>query len=195
MAVNLTKGQKISLTKENSGLKNIIVGLGWDEAKAKFSLFKKPEPIDCDASAIMCKQGGKFFGKEDLVYFGKLRHKSGSVIHKGDNLTGAGDGDDEQIAVSLANVPAEYTRIVFVVNIFEAEVRKQNFGMIENAFVHVFDSDTGKELCRYNLSDNYNGKTSLICAELTKNGSQWDFTAVGEGTNDLSIHTLASKYI
>ncbi len=194
MSVSLAKGQKVDLTKGKAGLNTVMVGLGWDEAKRKGGLFKKPEPIDCDASAVMCQKGGKFKGKEDLVYFAKLKHKSGSVKHQGDNLTGQGDGDDEQIMVNLKEVPAEYERIVFVVNIYEAVVRNQHFGMIENAFIRIVDTASGTELCRYNLSDGYSGKTAMICGELNRLNGEWEFTAVGEGTNDTSLLTLANKF-
>ena len=195
MSVSLVKGQKVNLSKEKAGLKSVMVGLGWDEAKRKGGLFKKPEPIDCDASAVMCQQGGKFKGgKEDLVYFANLRHKSRSVKHMGDNLTGQGDGDDEQIMVSLAEVPPEYERIVFVVNIFEAKVRNQHFGMIENAFIQVVDTDTGTELCRFNLSEQYSGKTAMICGELNRLNGEWNFTAIGEGTNDNTVLELANRF-
>lgn len=194
MAVNLLKGQKVSLTKDTPGLTEIIVGLGWDEAKRGFFSFIRPQPIDCDASAILCTKDGKYEGKSDLVYFGQLKHKSGCVIHMGDNLTGAGDGDDEQIIVNLKSLPMEYTRIIFAVNIFESTVRKQHFGLIKNAFVHIIDKKTGIELCRYNLSDDYSGMSAVICGELQKNGSHWDFVAIGQGTDDSSIHMLASRY-
>jgi len=194
MSVSLAKGQKVNLSKEKAGLNSVMVGLGWDEAKRKGGLFKKPEPIDCDASAVMCQKGGKFKAKDDLVYFGKLKHKSGSVKHMGDNLTGQGDGDDEQIMISLAEVPPEYERIVFVVNIFEAKVRNQHFGMIENAFIRIVDTSSGTELCRFNLSEQYSGKTAMICGELNRLNGEWHFTAVGEGTNDNSITELANRF-
>ena len=121
MSISLQKGQKVSLSKDNAGLSKVIIGLGWDEVQqARGGLFApKPQPIDCDASAILLKNG-KFTDKTDVVYFGNLRHKSGTVQHMGDNLTGAGAGDDEQIIVDLANVPGEYDRIVIVVNIYQA---------------------------------------------------------------------------
>lgn len=117
MSVSLQKGQKVSLSKDNAGLSKVLVGLGWDEVKQKGGFFsKKPEPIDCDASVILL-QGGKLRDNTDLVYYGNLQHKSGTVQHLGDNLTGAGEGDDEQIIIDLSRVPAEYDRLVVVVNI------------------------------------------------------------------------------
>lgn len=194
MSVNLQKGQKVDLTKGNSGLKTLVVGLGWDEAPRKFSLFAKHEDIDCDASALLLKNG-KLTGNVDVVYYGNLTHRSGAVRHCGDNLTGAGDGDDEQIIVELAKVPAEYDKIVFTVNIYQAYQRKQNFGMIRNAFIRVVDADSGKELCKYNLSENYDGKTAMIFGEVYRYNGEWKFGAIGEPTNDPSINETVQRYI
>ena len=194
MSVNLQKGQKVDLTKGNSGLKTLVVGLGRDEAPRKFSLFAKHEDIDCDASALLLKNG-KLTGNVDVVYYGNLTHRSGAVRHCGDNLTGAGDGDDEQIIVELAKVPAEYDKIVFTVNIYQAYQRKQNFGMIRNAFIRVVDADSGKELCKYNLSENYDGKTAMIFGEVYRYNGEWKFGAIGEPTNDPSINETVQRYI
>ena len=146
MSISLQKGQKVSLSKDNAGLAKVIVGLGWDEVKSSSggglfsSLFKaQPKPIDCDASAIMLKNG-KFVDQKDLVYYGNLRHKSGTVNHQGDNLTGEGEGDDEQIIIDLSKVPQEYDKIVIVVNIYQAVQRNQHFGLIENAFIRLVDA-------------------------------------------------------
>jgi len=158
MSVSLQKGQKVSLSKDNAGLSQVIVGLGWDEAPRSGggilgSLFKSnPQPIDCDASAILLRNG-KLVAKEDLVYFGNLRHVSGTVMHMGDNLTGAGEGDDEQITINLAQIPAEYDRIIIVVNIYQAVQRKQHFGMIQNAFIRLVDARNNTEILRYNLTE------------------------------------------
>ena len=158
MSVSLQKGQKISLTKGNEGLSKVIIGLGWDEAaKSKGGLlgglFGSSGPaIDCDASAFVL-QNGKLADKKDIVYFGNLKHYTGTVQHMGDNLTGAGEGDDEQIVVDLARVPAEYDRIVLVVNIYQAVQRRQHFGMIQNAFIRIVDARNNQEMCRYNRHD------------------------------------------
>ena len=166
MGVSLQKGQKVSLTKDNAGLSRVVIGLGWDEVQQKRGFFApKPQEIDCDASAFLLADG-KLRGVDDIVYFGNLRHKSGTVQHMGDNLTGAGDGDDEQIVVELDRVPAEYDRIVLVVNIYQADKRKQHFGMIQNAFIRIVDSRNNQELCKYNLSDNYDGMTAMIFGEV-----------------------------
>lgn len=195
MSVNLQKGQKVDLTKGNAGLKALVVGLGWDEAPRKFSLFNKQEDIDCDASALLINaQSGKLAGPIDVVYYGQLMHRSGAVRHCGDNLTGAGDGDDEQIIVELNKVPADYSKIVFVVTIYQARERKQQFGMIKNAFIRVVDADTGKELCKYNLSENYEGKTAMIFGEVYRYNNEWKFGAIGEPTNDNGIAEMAARF-
>lgn len=195
MSVNLQKGQKVDLTKDNAGLKTLVVGLGWDEAPKKFSLFSKQEDIDCDASAILINaQTDKLNGPIDVVYYGQLMHRSGAIRHCGDNLTGAGDGDDEQIIVELTKVPQDYSKIVFVVTIYQARERKQQFGMIKNAFIRIVDADTGKELCKYNLSENYEGKTAMIFGEVYRYNGEWKFGAIGEPTNDNGISEIAARY-
>ncbi len=196
MSVSLQKGQKVSLTKENAGLSNVLVGLGWDEAqRAKGGLFApKPKPIDCDASAIILKSG-RLCDKSDLVYFGNLRHKSGTIQHMGDNLTGAGEGDDEQILIDLSKVPAEYDRIVIVVNIYQAVQRKQHFGMIQNAFIRLVDGRNNNEMCRYNLTDDYSGMTALIFGEVYRHNGEWKFNAIGQGTTDAGLAELANRYV
>ena len=197
MSVNLQKGQKVDLTKGNTGLKTLVVGLGWDEAPKKFSLFGKNNnnDIDCDASALLINEStGKLAGPVDVVYYGQLMHRSGAVRHCGDNLTGAGDGDDEQIIVELTRVPAEFNKIVFVVTIYQAVERRQNFGMIRNAFIRIVDADKGTELCKYNLSENYDGKTAMIFGEVYKYNGEWKFGAIGEPTNDNGIAEIAARF-
>lgn len=196
MSISLQKGQKVSLSKDNAGLSKIIVGLGWDEAKrARGGFFSlKPQAIDCDASAIML-QNGKFSHKGDLIYFGNLRHKSRSVQHMGDNLTGEGEGDDEQIVIDLANVPAEYDRIVIVVNIYQAVSRKQHFGMIQNAFIRLVDARNNKEMCKYNLTEDYSGMTAMIFGEVYRHNGEWKFSAIGQGTADSGLSELAGRFV
>lgn len=195
--ISLQKGQKISLTKDNAGLNRVVVGLGWDEAKQSKGLFsfKAPQAIDCDASVVMLTNGKLADVKRDVVFFGNLKHASGSVAHMGDNLTGAGDGDDEQIVIDLANVPAQYDRIVIVVNIYQAVMRKQHFGMIENAFCRVVDARNNQELCRYNLTENYSNMTSMIFGEVYRHNGEWKFNAIGQGTTDPGLGELVRKYI
>ncbi|MCI8802057.1 MAG: TerD family protein [Oscillibacter sp.] len=194
MSVNLQKGQKVELRKSDGGsLRRVMVGLGWDEVKQTRGFFApKPQDIDCDASAFLC-MGGRLTSNQDVVYFGNLRHGSGAVAHMGDNLTGAGEGDDEQILVDLSVLPGQYDKIVFAVNIYQAAQRRQHFGMIQNAFIRICDAETNQELCRYNLSENYDGMTAMIFGELYLYKGQWKFNAIGQPTRDNSISELADK--
>lgn len=197
MSVSLQKGQKVDLTKGNAGLKRLIVGLGWDAAEQKKGLFgmKKAPEIDCDASALVCSTGGKLMDKSDIVYFGNLRHKTGAIIHLGDNLTGEGDGDDEQLIIELDQIPQNYEKIVFVVNIYQAYERKQHFGMIKNAFIRIVDADTKQELCKYNLSENYENMTAMIFGEVYRYNGEWKFNAVGQPTQDKGLGELAARFV
>ena len=201
MSISLQKGQKVSLSKDNAGLAKVIVGLGWDEVKSSSggglfsSLFKaQPKPIDCDASAIMLKNG-KFVDQKDLVYYGNLRHKSGTVNHQGDNLTGEGEGDDEQIIIDLSKVPQEYDKLVIVVNIYQAVQRNQHFGLIENAFIRLVDARNNKEMCKYNLTDDYSGMTAMIFGEVYRHNGEWKFSAIGQGTKDPGLVELCRRYM
>lgn len=153
----------------------------------------KKANIDCDATAMLL-QNGKMIDKKDIVYFGNLKHYTNSVRHTGDNLTGEGDGDDEQIIVELKKVPQNYDKIVIVVNIFKAKDRKQHFGMIKNAFIRLIDTKTNKEMCRYNLTDDYSGCTALIFGEVYRHNEEWKFNAIGQGTTDDGIGELAARY-
>ena len=196
MSVSLQKGQKVSLSKDNAGLSKVMIGLGWDEVQQKKKGFfsAKPQDIDCDASAFLLIDG-KLRDKKDIVYFGNLRHPSGTVQHMGDNLTGAGEGDDEQILVDLAQVPSEYDRIVVVVNIYQAVQRKQHFGLIQNAFIRLVDGRNNTEMCRYNLTDDYSGMTAMIFGEVYRHTGEWKFNAIGQGTTDPGIGELANRYL
>ena len=196
MSVNLQKGQKVNLRKEDGGaLRRVMVGLGWDEVKQKRGFFApKPQDIDCDASVFACVNG-HFMGTDDIVYFGNLQHKSSCIRHMGDNLTGAGEGDDEQIMVDLASMPEQYDKLVVVVNIYQAAQRKQHFGMIENAFIRIVDADSNQEMCKYNLSENYDGMTAMIFGELYRYNGEWKFNAVGQGTRDNGLGELANRFV
>lgn len=189
MSVNLIKGQKINLSKEVVGLSGVVVGLGWDAAKIGF--FGGTYDIDCDASAIVLDNKDSYL---DTVYFGNHSGANGCVRHHGDNLTGDGDGDDEQITVDLQYMPSNVGKVVFVVNIYNCIARKQDFGMIKNAFIRLVDQSNGKEICRYNLSENYDGKTAMIFAEVYKHNGEWKFNALGQATDDTSISALSCRY-
>ena len=198
MAVNLQKGQKVSLVKaDGKKLTKLMVGLGWDAAVQEGGFFKKlfsgKKDIDCDASVFMCK-GGKLKDNDDIVYFGNLKHRSGSVQHMGDNLTGEGEGDDEQIFVDLNKITADYDKLIFVVNIYKAVERKQHFGMIKNAFIRIVDNETGEELCRYNLTDNYDEMLAMVAGEVYKKNGEWKFNAIGNGTTDSGLSSLSQRF-
>lgn len=182
MSINLSKGQKVNLIKEKNTLKNVLVGLGWDEVTVKRGLFSQKVTMDCDASAYLLKHG-KLYKDDDVVYYGNLRHISKSVNHMGDNLTGGTGGDDEQIVVNLTEVPSEYDKIVFAVTIYNAREKKQNFGMVKNAYIRIVDEANGQEICRYNLSSDAPLATAIIFGELLRNENEWQFNAIGEGLN------------
>ena len=192
MAISLAKGQKISLTKESTGLRNVKIGLGWDAVKKGF--FSRKKDIDCDASVIMLGADGKLKSNEDIVYYGNLCHKSGSIKSQGDNRTGAGEGDDEQILLVLDSVPEEYEKLEFVVTIYEAKERQQNFGLINNAYIRVIDADKNIEICRFALTDDYSGMTAMIFGEMYRHNNEWKFNAIGQGTWDGSISEMAKRF-
>ena len=176
MPVNLQKGQKVSLTKENPGLNNVLVGIGWDVNR-----FDTGGDFDLDSAAFMLTDTGRVSSQDDFIFFGNLAHPSGSVRHMGDNLTGVGDGDDEQIKIELSKVPANISRIAFTVTIYDADSRHQNFGQVSNAYVRIMDESTGAELLRYDLGEDFSIETAAVFGELYKNGAEWKFNAIGSG--------------
>ena len=176
MPINLQKGQKVSLTKGNPGLKKIMIGLGWD-----VNQFDGGADFDLDAAAFLVGENGKVHTSEDFVFYGNLKHKSGSVEHMGDNLTGEGEGDDEQIEVDLGKVPEDIARIVFTCTIYEADVRRQNFGQVSNAFIRVVDESNGQELIRYDLGEDFSIETAVVVGEIYRYNGEWKFNAVGSG--------------
>lgn len=182
MSINLQKGQKIDLTKGTTGYRNIMVGLGWDEAEPSRNildiLFKKEKiEFDCDASVLLCDSYGHY---KEMVYYGNLQLSNGAVIHQGDNLTGAGAGDSEQIIIDLNKMDNEIGKLVFVVNIFDAKIRNQHFGMIKNAYIRLVNLDNNTEICRFNLSENYYGMEGLIVGEIYRDYAEWKFNALGQ---------------
>jgi len=174
--ISLSKGQKIDLTKTNPGLKKVLIGLGWDTAK-----YDGGHDFDLDAAAFLTGDSGKVAEDKDFIFYNNLKHPSGSVQHLGDNLTGAGEGDDEQITIDLGAVPQKIQKLSFTVTIHQADERKQNFGMVTNAFIRVVNQDTNQELLRYDLSEDYSVETALIVGELYRHGGEWKFNAVGSG--------------
>lgn len=202
MSISLKKGQRVDLTKDNAGLNNLLIGLGWDPAeqgKAKGGLLgglfggAKQASVDCDSSVIMLKDD-RLQDKNDVVFFGNLTVLNGAVKHTGDNVTGEGNGDDEQVLVQLKSIPTEYNRLVFVVNIYDAVKRNQHFGMIKNAYIRIVDQSTNRELLKYNLSDDYADQRTLITGEIYRNGNEWKFAALGNGTTDGSLSDIIKKY-
>ena len=176
MPINLSKGQKVDLTKGNPGLKNIMVGLGWD-----VNAFDSGVDFDLDAGAFMLGADGKCPTDKEFVFYGNLKHASGSVNHMGDNLTGEGDGDDEQIQIDLSKVPANIEKIAFTVTIYDAETRHQNFGQVSNAFIRLVDEATNAELIRYDLGEDFSIETAVVVGELYRNNGEWKFNAIGSG--------------
>ena len=176
MAVSLKKGQKVDLTKTNPGLKEVLIGLGWDTNK-----YDGGSDFDLDAAAFLLNGTGKVNSDDDFIFYQNLKHTSGSVEHLGDNLTGAGEGDDEQIIVDLGKVPENVEKIDFTVTIYEAEERKQNFGQVENAFIRVVNKATNEELIRYDLGEDFSIETAVVIGELYRNKGEWKFNAIGSG--------------
>ena len=176
MAVSLQKGQKVDLTKGNAGLSKIFVGLGWDTNK-----YDGGADFDLDAAAFLLAESGKVLSDADFVFYGNLKHASGSVEHTGDNLTGEGEGDDEVINVDLSTIPANVAKVAFTVTIHEADSRAQNFGMVSNSYIRVVNADKGTELIRYDLGEDYSVETAVVVAELYRHSGEWKFNAVGSG--------------
>jgi tellurium resistance protein TerD len=175
VSITLTKGGNVSLTKQAPNLRAVLVGLGWDERTTSGASF------DLDASALMVNASGKVLSDAHFVFFNNLHSPDGSVEHTGDNLTGSGDGDDEQVLVNLAAVPGECEKIVFPVSIYEATERGQSFGQVRNAFIRVVNQDSGAELARFDLAEDASTETAMIFGELYRNNGEWKFRAVGQG--------------
>lgn len=176
MPISLKKGQKVYLTKTNPGLTKICIGLGWDVNK-----YDGGSAFDLDTAAFLLGENGKVREQGDFVFYSNLSHASGAVVHQGDNLTGEGEGDDEQIIVDLSKVPVDVTRIAFTATIYDAEERKQNFGQVSNAYIRVVDTANNNELIRYDLGEDFSIETAVVVGELYRNGSEWKFNAVGSG--------------
>ena len=175
MAISLVKGGNISLTKEAPGLQKVVVGLGWDARTTDGQAF------DLDASAIGCDADGRAVSDQHFVFFNNKQSPDGAIVHSGDNVSGEGAGDDEQIVVDLTGAPGGLDRIVFPVSIYEAEPRNQNFGQVRNAFIRVMDQASNSEIARYDLSEDASTETAMVFGELYRSGAEWKFRAVGQG--------------
>jgi stress response protein SCP2 len=177
-----------------------MMGLGWDMTttgarKNLFSFLKPSATVDLDSSVLCLDDSGKLKSRDDLVYYGRLTHPSNSIVHQGDNLTGQGDGDDEQIMVYLAKVPANLTSLLFVVNIYRGVEQQQDFGNVRNAFVRLVDINTNKEIAYYKLSgEAYQGSTGMVMAELRREANGWQMKAIGDGVTVKDLDALASSY-
>jgi tellurium resistance protein TerD len=187
MAISLQKGGNVNLSKEAPGLKRVVIGLGWDPRVTDGAAF------DLDGSAYLLKSDGKVRGDLDFIFYNNLRSSDGSVVHAGDNLTGGGDGDDEKITVDLGAIPAEIDKIAFAVTIHEAEQRRQNFGMVGQAYIRCLNADGNTELARYDLSEDGSVETAMIFGELYRYGSEWKFRAIGQGFKG-GLGPLARSY-
>lgn len=199
--ISLSKGEKISLSKiptidlskGGHGLHKVVVGLGWDPVKKGLfgGLFGGGHDIDCDAFAMLLNNG-RIISSDDLIYYGNLKHRSGFAYHTGDNLTGDGDGDDEQIVFDLSKITCD--SIIIGVTIYQGISRHQHFGMLENAFVRIVDMESNTELCRYNLDNKYSNYVSIIFGELRRINGDWEFIAKGEPSSRHSIGDVAHDY-
>jgi tellurium resistance protein TerD len=175
MSISLDKGANISLSKEEPGLTKILVGLGWDARSTD------GEDFDLDASVFLLNESGKVRGDHDFIFYNQLKSADGSVEHTGDNRTGEGEGDDEAVKVDLSKIPAEIHKLAVVVTIDAAERRRQNFGMVQNAFVRIVNDVSGREITRYDLTEDFSVETALIFGEIYRHSSEWKFRAVGQG--------------
>ncbi len=188
MPINLSKGQKVSLTKDNPGLSKIQVGLGWD-----VNAFDSGVDFDLDASVFLTDASGKCASDSDFIFYGNLKDKSGSVVHRGDNRTGDGEGDDEQIDIELAKVPENIAKIAFTVTIYDADKRKQNFGQVSKAYCRIIDQTTSQELVRFDLGEDFSIETAVVVGELYRNNGEWKFNAIGSGFQG-GLAALCSHY-
>jgi tellurium resistance protein TerD len=187
MAVSLAKGGNLSLSKEAPGLKAVFVGLGWDARATDGADF------DLDASAFLLKEDGKVRSGDDFIFYNNLKSADGSVEHAGDNRTGAGEGDDEVVKINLEKVPQAVQRVSFTVTIHEAEARRQNFGMVSNAFIRVVNQADGKEIARFDLSEDMSTETAMVFGEIYRHSGEWKFKAVGQGYAG-GLHALATSF-
>ncbi|MCT4508818.1 MAG: TerD family protein [Tepidibacter sp.] len=176
MAIQLSKGQRIDLTKTNPGLTKVIVGLGWDTNK-----YDGGHDFDLDASAFLTDKNGKVINEIDFVFYNNLKGGNGSVIHTGDNRTGEGDGDDEQIKIDFSKVPQNIDKIAISITIHDAVARAQNFGQVSNAFVRVVNEESNQEIVRYDLGEDFSIETAMVVCELYRHNGEWKFNAIGSG--------------
>ncbi len=191
MSISLHKNETMSITSYDNKINGVIVGLGWDCAECDGVLLTKANSaIDCDLSAIICGHDGK---KIDVVYFNKKRSENDAIVYAGDNRSGVGEGDDEKIYINFTKIPQNVGKLVIIVNIYDAAAKHQHFGMIKNAFVRIVNWKTEEEICRYNLTENYNNMTGLIVGELVRSSGSWDFVPMGKGVVRASRITAITR--
>lgn len=188
MAISLVKGQKIDLTKGNPSLKKVVIGLGWDTNK-----YSGGFDFDLDASVFLVGANGKTNNEEDFIFYNNLTSRNGAVVHTGDNRTGEGDGDDEQINLEFDKMPADVDKMAVTVTIHEAEKRGQNFGQVSNAYVRVVNADTNEEVLRYDLGEDFSVETAIVVCEIYRHGAEWKFSAVGSGFQG-GLEALCKNY-
>lgn len=176
MTISLSKGQKIDLSKASPGLTKTIVGLGWDTNK-----YSGGHDFDLDASAFLVAENGKVANDLDFIFYNNLQGGNGSVIHTGDNRTGEGEGDDEQIKIDFSKVPSQIHKIAITVTIHDALQRRQNFGQVSNAFIRVVNEENNQEVLRYDLAEDFSVETAIVVCEIYRHNGEWRFSAVGSG--------------
>ncbi|TCP57921.1 tellurium resistance protein TerD [Tumebacillus sp. BK434] len=179
MAISLAKGQKVDLTKSNPGLTKVVVGLGWDTNK-----YDGGNDFDLDASVFCVNAAGKVNSEKDFIFYNNAKNENGSVVHTGDNRTGEGDGDDEQVVIELSSVPANVEKLAFCITIHEAAARGQNFGQVSNAFARILNAESNEELIRYDLGEDFSVETAVVVGELYRHNGEWKFNAIGSGYKD-----------
>ncbi|MBQ6449140.1 TerD family protein [Cytobacillus oceanisediminis] len=188
MAISLSKGQKVDLTKGNPGLSKVIIGLGWDVNK-----YDGGNDFDLDASVFLLGENGKVTTDADFVFYNNPTGGNGAIVHSGDNRTGAGDGDDEQIIVDLKGIPANIQRVAFTITIHDGENRNQNFGQVSNSYVRILNEESNEELIRYDLGEDFSIETALVVGELYRHNNEWKFSAIGSGYQG-GLATLATDF-
>ena len=187
MAISLTKGQNVSLSKTDPSLKNVLVGLGWDARSTDGQNF------DLDASVFMATENGKVPSDRHFIFYNQLVSPCGGVEHTGDNLTGDGDGDDESVIVQLDKVESNIKSLFITVTIHDAEARRQNFGQVSNAFVRIVNNDTSEEIVRFDLSEDYSTETAMVFGEIYRHNGEWKFRAIGQGYTG-GLYSLCQQY-
>ncbi|WP_373603194.1 TerD family protein [Aggregatibacter sp. HMT-949] len=187
MAISLTKGQNVSLSKTDPSLKNVLVGLGWDARSTD------GQDFDLDASVFMATENAKVPSDSYFIFYNQLVSPCGGVEHTGDNLTGDGDGDDESVIVRLDKVESNIKSLFITVTIHDAEARRQNFGQVSNAFVRIVNNDTGDEIVRFDLSEDYSTETAMVFGEIYRHNGEWKFRAIGQGYAG-GLYALCKQY-